>query len=145
MSKYGVISGPYFRVFGSETTSYLDTFHAVIPFRIAKERAPYKIFMFNISGSEYNNPKCREIRARSILYLNLFVTNHLINCLCSFIVSDYPSWMSGGFGKRTGRLLGIPIYFVHIMTECYAHFRVLKLVIQCQTFNPYLNLQKASS
>ena len=37
MSKYGVISGPYFPVFGlntgkyeSEITPYLDTFHAVI-------------------------------------------------------------------------------------------------------------------
>ena len=49
------------------------------------------------------------------------------------MVSDYPSWMSGGFGKRTGRLLGIPIYFVHvIITECYAHFRLLKLLIKCQ-------------
>ena len=38
MSKYGVISGPYFAVFGlnigkygPEINSYLDTFHAVIP------------------------------------------------------------------------------------------------------------------
>ena len=30
MSKYGVISGPYFPVFGPEITPYLDTFHAVI-------------------------------------------------------------------------------------------------------------------
>ena len=30
MSKYGVISGPYFPVFGPEITSYLDIFHAVI-------------------------------------------------------------------------------------------------------------------
>ena len=29
-SKYGVISGPYFSVFGSEITPYLDTFHPVI-------------------------------------------------------------------------------------------------------------------
>ena len=29
MSKYGVICGPYFPVFGSEITPYLDTFHAV--------------------------------------------------------------------------------------------------------------------
>ena len=29
VSKYGVISGPYFPVFGSEITSYLDFFHAV--------------------------------------------------------------------------------------------------------------------
>ena len=32
MAKYGVISGPYFPVFGLNTeiiTSYLDTFHAV--------------------------------------------------------------------------------------------------------------------
>ena len=29
-SKYGVISGPYFSVFGSEITPYLDTFHSVI-------------------------------------------------------------------------------------------------------------------
>ena len=27
--KYGVISGPYFPVFGPEITPYLDTFHAV--------------------------------------------------------------------------------------------------------------------
>ena len=30
MSKYGVISGPYFPVFGSEITPYLDTFHVVL-------------------------------------------------------------------------------------------------------------------
>ena len=30
MSKYGVICGPYFPVFGPEITPYLDTFHAVI-------------------------------------------------------------------------------------------------------------------
>ena len=29
MSKYGVFSGPYFSVFGTEKTPYLDTFHAV--------------------------------------------------------------------------------------------------------------------
>ena len=29
VSKYGVISGPYFPVFGPEITPYLDTFHAV--------------------------------------------------------------------------------------------------------------------
>ena len=29
VSKYGVISGPYFPVFGPEITTYLDTFHAV--------------------------------------------------------------------------------------------------------------------
>ena len=29
VSKYGVISGPYFPVFRSEITPYLDTFHAV--------------------------------------------------------------------------------------------------------------------
>ena len=29
VSKYGVISGPYFPVFGAEITSYLNTFHAV--------------------------------------------------------------------------------------------------------------------
>ena len=29
MSKYEVISGPYFPVFGPEITPYLDTFHAV--------------------------------------------------------------------------------------------------------------------
>ena len=29
VSKYGVIYGPYFRVFGLEITLYLDTFHAV--------------------------------------------------------------------------------------------------------------------
>ena len=29
MSKYGVISGPYFTVFRSEITPYLDTFYAV--------------------------------------------------------------------------------------------------------------------
>ena len=29
MSKYGVISGPYFPVFGPEITPYWDTFHAV--------------------------------------------------------------------------------------------------------------------
>ena len=39
MSKYGVISGPYFHVFslntgkyGPEITPYLDTFHAVMEF-----------------------------------------------------------------------------------------------------------------
>ena len=30
VSKYGVISGPYFPVFGPEITSYLDAFHVVI-------------------------------------------------------------------------------------------------------------------
>ena len=35
MSKYGVFSGPYFRVlntgkYGPESTPYLDTFHAVL-------------------------------------------------------------------------------------------------------------------
>ena len=30
MCKYGVISGPYFPVFGPEITAYLDTFHAVL-------------------------------------------------------------------------------------------------------------------
>ena len=30
VSKYGVISGPYFPVIGPEITPYLDTFHAVI-------------------------------------------------------------------------------------------------------------------
>ena len=29
VSKYGVISGPYFPAFGPEITPYLDTFHAV--------------------------------------------------------------------------------------------------------------------
>ena len=29
VSKYGVISGPYFPVFGPEITPYLDTFHKV--------------------------------------------------------------------------------------------------------------------
>ena len=29
MSKYGVISGPYFPVLGPEITPYLDTFHVV--------------------------------------------------------------------------------------------------------------------
>ena len=29
MSKYGVISGPYFPVFGPEKTPYSDTFHTV--------------------------------------------------------------------------------------------------------------------
>ena len=29
LSKYEVISGPYFPLFGQEITSYLDTFHAV--------------------------------------------------------------------------------------------------------------------
>ena len=29
MSKYGVLSGPYFPVFGPEITPDLDTFHAV--------------------------------------------------------------------------------------------------------------------
>ena len=29
VSKYGVISGPYFLVFGPEITPYFDTFHAV--------------------------------------------------------------------------------------------------------------------
>ena len=29
MSKYGVISGPYFPAFRPEITPYLDTFHAV--------------------------------------------------------------------------------------------------------------------
>ena len=29
VSKYGVISGPYFPVFGPEITPYLDTFHTV--------------------------------------------------------------------------------------------------------------------
>ena len=31
VSKYGVISGTYFPVFGPEITLYLDTFHAVVP------------------------------------------------------------------------------------------------------------------
>ena len=30
MSKYGVVSGPYFPVFGPEITPYLDTFHAML-------------------------------------------------------------------------------------------------------------------
>ena len=30
VSKYGVISGPYFSVFGAEITPYLNTFHALI-------------------------------------------------------------------------------------------------------------------
>ena len=30
VSKYGVVSGPYFPVFGPEKTSYLDTFQTVI-------------------------------------------------------------------------------------------------------------------
>ena len=30
MSKYGVISGPYFPVFGPKIIPYLDTFHAVL-------------------------------------------------------------------------------------------------------------------
>ena len=30
VSKYGVIYGPYFNVFGLEITPYLDTFHAVL-------------------------------------------------------------------------------------------------------------------
>ena len=44
MSKYRVISGPYFPVFspntgkyGPEITPYLDTFHAVIPLKKGKE------------------------------------------------------------------------------------------------------------
>ena len=45
MSKYGVISGPYFLIFelntrkyGSEITPYLDTFHAVTTFSNYGER-----------------------------------------------------------------------------------------------------------
>ena len=30
LSKYGVFSGPFFLVFGTEKISHLDTFHAVI-------------------------------------------------------------------------------------------------------------------
>ena len=30
MSKYGVFSGPYFLVFGTEKTLYLDSFHPVL-------------------------------------------------------------------------------------------------------------------
>ena len=49
MSKYGVISGPYFPVFnpnagkyGLETTTYLDTFHAVTAFFFTKAHNVYK-------------------------------------------------------------------------------------------------------
>ena len=36
MCKYGVMSGPYFPVFGSEITPYLGTFHGVkLPERIS--------------------------------------------------------------------------------------------------------------
>ena len=35
VAKYGVISGPYFPVFGSEITPYFDSFHAVKNYRIS--------------------------------------------------------------------------------------------------------------
>ena len=37
MSKYGVISGPYFPVLGPEITPYLDTFHVVSMSHIINE------------------------------------------------------------------------------------------------------------
>ena len=46
----------------------------------------------------------------STLYVKLFLTYHLNNCLSSLVVSDYPSSVSGGFGKRAGMFLGISIY-----------------------------------
>ena len=49
VSKYGVISGPYFPVFGLNTrkygpeiTPYLDTFHTVRSPRVLKHREPLK-------------------------------------------------------------------------------------------------------
>ena len=52
MPKYGVISGPYFPVFGLNTgeyrpeiTTYLDTFHAVIMNQKLSTKSSYKIFV----------------------------------------------------------------------------------------------------
>ena len=36
VSKYGVVSGPYFPAFGPEKTPYLDTFHTVFRFTTSK-------------------------------------------------------------------------------------------------------------
>ena len=58
MSKYGVISGPYFPVFSSNTgkygpelTAYLDTFHAVQDIQILVFLS-FQVFL-NVSHSYY--------------------------------------------------------------------------------------------
>ena len=44
MSKYGVISGPYFPVFGPEITPYLDTFHTAMSFLVDSLQYSFKHF-----------------------------------------------------------------------------------------------------
>ena len=58
MPKYGVISGPYFPVFGLNTgeyrpeiTTYLDTFHAVIMNQKLSTKSSYKIFVSTAKSS----------------------------------------------------------------------------------------------
>ena len=80
-------------------------------------------------NSEYINSEYWEIRTRWSFYLNLFLRDHLNNCVCSFIASDYPSWMSGAFAKRGSKLMGTSIYFFYpIQNNHYAFlFRFCKI------------------
>ena len=59
MSKYGVFSGPYFPVFGlntrkygAEKTPYLDTFHAVNPWKKTCKKSP--------TGAAINLKRCHQ-------------------------------------------------------------------------------------
>ena len=82
----------------------------------------FQVQFFPFQNSEYINSEYWEIRTRRPLYLNLFLRDHLNNCLCSFIASDYPSWMSGGFGKRGSKLMGTSIYFFYPMQNNHYAF-----------------------
>ena len=48
VSKYVVISGPYFPVFGPEITTYLDTFHAVELVYICEKFNALQIHMHHV-------------------------------------------------------------------------------------------------
>ena len=65
MPKYGVISGPYFPVFGLNTgeyrpeiTTYLDTFHAVIMNQKLSTKSSYKIFVSTAKSSYQQQNLC---------------------------------------------------------------------------------------
>ena len=54
VSKYGVISGPYFLVFGPAITLYLDSFHPVIVYKTVSLSGWYflknnSLFIYNIN------------------------------------------------------------------------------------------------
>ena len=72
MFKYGVISGPYFAVFGLNTvkcgpeiTRYLDSFHVVI--QLGKDTLPNtaNIYLFKVNN--------RSTRKRPDIYLKLAI------------------------------------------------------------------------